>query len=86
MNKRTVALTTEMYEEIITTMRAGGAGFRANDRVATALVLEGNLGIRISDIMKLRLKDIILDGNRYRLEIIEKKTSKKRVFTVPLVI
>ena len=86
MNKRTTALTTEQYREIITTMKAGGAGFRPNERIATALVLEGNLGIRISDIIRLRLCDIVMDGNRYRLAITEQKTGKQRVFTVPLVI
>ena len=86
MNKRTVALTTEQYKEIITTLKNGGAGFRSNERIATALVLEGNLGIRVSDIINLRLSDIVPDGDRYRLEIEEQKTKKKRVFTVPLVI
>ena len=86
MNKKTTALTTEQYKEIIQTMRSGFAGCRANDRIATALVLEGNLGIRISDILKLKPRDIVLDGDRYRLEIIEQKTGKRRVFTVPLVI
>lgn len=86
MNKKTKALTTEQYQEIITTMREGGSGFRANERIATALVLEGNLGLRISDILRLRPCDIVRDGNRYRLEITEKKTDKRRVFTVPLVI
>ena len=86
MNKRTTALTTEQYREIITTMKEGGAGFRPNERVATALVLEGNLGIRISDIVRLHLSDIVMDGNRYRLSITEQKTGKQRVFTVPLVI
>ena len=86
MNKKTVALTTEQYTEIITTMREGGCFFRPNERVATALVLEGNLGLRISDILKLKPCDIVRDGDRYRLEITEQKTSKSRVFTVPLVI
>ena len=86
MNKRTTALTTEQYKEIIQTMREGFCGCRPNDRIATALVLEGKLGLRISDILKLRLCDIVYDGGRYRLEITEKKTSKRRVFTVPLVI
>ena len=62
MNKRTTALTTEQYREIITTMKQGGLGFRPNERIATALVLEGNLGIRISDIVRLRLCDIVSDG------------------------
>ena len=86
MNKKTTALTTEQYREIITAMREGSSYFRPNERVATALVLEANLGLRISDILNLRLADIVRDGDRYRLEIIEQKTGKRRVFTVPLVI
>ena len=86
MNKKTKALTTEQYKEIIQTMREGFSGFRPNERIATALVLEGNLGLRISDILKLRLCDIVRDGERYRLEIVEQKTDKSRVFTVPLVL
>lgn len=86
MNKRTKALTTEQYKEIIQIMKQGFCGCRANDRIATALVLEGNLGLRVSDIIKLRLCDIVRDGDRYRLEITEQKTGKHRVFTVPLVI
>ena len=86
MNKKTTALTTEQYTEIIETMKQGFTGFRPNERVATALVLEGNLGLRISDILRLRLCDIVKDGDRYRLAITEQKTGKERVFTVPLVI
>lgn len=86
MNKKTKALTTEQYKEIIQTMKEGFCGCRPNERIATALVLEGNLGLRISDIVKLRLCDIVLDGDRYRLEIVEQKTGKSRIFTVPLVI
>ncbi len=86
MNKKTKALTTEQYKEIIQTMKEGFCGCRPNEMVATALVLEGNLGLRISDTVKLRPCYIVLDGDRYRLEIVEQKTGKKRVFTVPLVI
>ena len=86
MNKKTKALTTEQYKEIIQTMREGFTGCRPNERAATALVLEGNLGIRISDILTLRPCDIVRDGERYRLEIVEQKTGKRREFTVPLVV
>lgn len=86
MNRKTVALTTDQYKEIIQTMKEGFCGCRPNERIATALVLEGNLGLRISDILSLRLCDIVMDGDRYRLEIAEQKTGKKRIFTVPLVI
>ena len=86
MNKITKALTTEQYTEIIQTMKQGFCGCRPNERIATALVLEANLGIRISDIIKLHRRDIVQDGDRFRLEIVEQKTGKRRVFTVPLVI
>ena len=82
--KKTVALTREQYEEIIKTIREGGVGFRENNRIATILVLEANLGLRIEDVLRLKVNDIISDGSRYRLDIIEKKTQKKRTFTVPL--
>ena len=85
-NKKTKALTTEEYKLIIETLRSNfmhdGKEFRANNRVATALVIQSNLGLRIGDVLALRLKDIVRDGNRYRLDIIEDKTDKSRTFTV----
>lgn len=83
MNKKTVALTTDQYKSIVQTLKYGFPGCRPNERIATALMLEANLGIRISDILRLRLCDIVRDGERYRLSIIEQKTGKARVFTVP---
>lgn len=82
-NKKTRALTVEEYNQIIDTMRTGFTGCRPNDRIATALIIEANLGIRISDILNLKLSDIIKEGSRYRLNIIEQKTKKSRNFTVP---
>lgn len=88
MNKKTTALTEEQYRNIIETIRNGfmcpnGHVVKSNNRIATALVLEANLGLRISDILQLRLSAIVRDGNRYRLNIVEQKTKKKREFTVP---
>ena len=79
----TIALTGDQYREIIETIQEGGQGFRANPRIAAALMLEANLGLRIGDILQLRLVDIIRDGGRYRLNVTEEKTGKKRAFTVP---
>ena len=46
-NKKTKALTTEEYKLIIETLRSNfmydGKEFRANNRVATALVIQSNL-------------------------------------------
>lgn len=89
MNKKTIALTEEQYKNIIGTIHTGfvcddGHIVKPNKRIATSLSLEANLGLRISDILQLRLSGIIHDGNRYRLNIVEKKTKKKREFTVPI--
>lgn len=89
MNKKTVALSDEQYIKIIHTIQSGfvckdGHIVKPNNRIATALILEANLGLRISDILRLRLSSIIKDGNRYRLDIVEKKSGLKREFTVPL--
>lgn len=84
MGKETRTITESEYREIIRVMRQGKPGFfRPNRRAAMALVLEANLGIRISDIVKLRLCDIVRDGDRWRLSIREQKTGKERWFTVP---
>lgn len=84
MGKEMRTITETEYREIIRVMREGRPGyFHPNRRAAMALVLEANLGIRISDIVKLRLCDIIRDGDRWRLSIKEQKTGKERWFTVP---
>ena len=87
MNKRTIALTDQQYIDIITAIKSGfcysGREYKPNERIATALTLEANLGMRISDILQLHFCDIIKDGDRYRLNISEIKTGKERVFTVP---
>lgn len=88
-NKKTLALTTEQYKDIISTIQAGftdadGKVFNPNIRIATILVLQANLGLRIGDILQLKLDSFIKDGDRYRLDIVEAKTKKTRTFTVPL--
>lgn len=81
---KTKALTKEQYTQIIETIKKGFLNTEPNIQVATILVLESNLGIRVSDVVNLKLNSIIKDGNRYRLDIIEIKTQKKRTFTVPI--
>lgn len=77
------ALTTSQYQTIVRTIRTGYGSLRANPRIAAALTTEANLGMRIGDVLRLRLKDIVRDGGRYRLNVTEEKTGKKRTFTVP---
>lgn len=87
MNKRTRALDEETYIKIISTIKQGflheGVRHKPNVRIATILVLEYNLGIRISDVLLLTMNSFVKDGDRYRLDLYEKKTGKFRNFTVP---
>jgi len=87
MNKRTRAIDEDTYKRIIATMRSGfaheGVQYKPNERIATVLVLEYNLGLRVGDILNLTVDSFVKDGSRYRLDIYEQKTGKYRNFTVP---
>lgn len=86
-NIKTVALTEEEYKKSIELLRAGfelnGKIVKPNPRIATIAVLQSTLGLRLGDVLNLTVDSIVQDGNRYRLEIIEEKTEKHRVFSVP---
>lgn len=92
MNKTTVALSKEDYTNIIQTIKTGfvyqGSDgkqhkFRANNQLATIFQLQAVAGLRIGDILKLKLSDLVKDGNRRRFDVVEEKTGKKRTFTIP---
>lgn len=87
-NFKTRAVSKEEFEKIIYTIRTGFTlpdkrRVKPNERIATALTLQANLGLRIGDVVKLRLSDIVLENGRYHLAITEEKTDKVRNFTVP---
>lgn len=87
-NKRTRAIDKDEFEKIVYTIKTGfitstGEKVRPNNRIATALILQANLGMRIGDILNMKLSSILLESGRYRLNIIEEKTEKPRTFTVP---
>ena len=88
MNKKTRAVDEDTFRLIISTMRNGfvmnGVSYKPNDRIATILVLEYNLGLRVGDILQLKVDSFVKDGSRYRLDIYEQKTGKYRNFTVPV--
>lgn len=88
MNKRTRAIDEDTYKLIISTIQNGfeyaGVGHKPNERIATVLQLEYNLGLRVGDILNLIMDSFVKDGSRYRLDIHEQKTGKYRNFTVPV--
>ena len=87
-NKKTRPLDDEEFEKIISTIRQGfvhpsGDRYKPNERIVAALLTECNLGIRIGDVCKLRLNDILFQNGKWRLNIVEQKTGKVRNFLVP---
>ena len=84
MNKKTIDLTVEEYTDIIETMRKGFSGFRPNNRIATVLVLQANLGLKLSNILELTLDSIVKDIGRYRLDVVH--NDKQHTIAVPTVI
>lgn len=82
--RTTVACTQEQYKTLITTIFNGVDGiFEPNPRIATALQIAANTGLRIGDVLRLTMNSFIKDGENYRFDIIEEKTSKKRNFIIP---
>lgn len=88
MNKRTRAIDEDTCKLIIATMKNGfaheGVQYKPNERIATVLVMEYNLGLRVGDILQLKVDSFVKDGGIYRLDIYEQKTGKYRNFTVPV--
>ena len=87
-NKRTRVLNNDEFEKIIATIRQGfvhpsGDRYKPNERVANCLLVECNLGIRIGDVVRLRLSDIVMENGKWKLDIVEQKTGKARHFLVP---
>ncbi len=79
----TVPITDEQLTEIISVMKTGGSRqFRKNPRIAEILLAEANLGLRIEDILSLKPSSFILINGERKIDITEKKTKKKRRFSI----
>ena len=89
-NKKTVALAEEEYKQSIELLRTGfdleGKAIKPNPRIATIVMIQATLGLRLGDVLNLTVDSIVHDGNgnRYRLDIVEQKTGKQRTFSVPV--
>lgn len=87
-NYKTRAITGDEFKLIIDTINSGfttadGKRVRPNKRIATALVVQGNIGLRIGDIVRLKLSDIIFENGLYHFDnFVEEKTKKLRTTTV----
>ena len=79
----------KIHSSIVSTIRTGftdidGVVRQPNERIATVLTIEYNLGIRIGDVLELRMCNLVKDGKRYCFDITEQKTGKRRGYTIPI--
>lgn len=90
---KTRPITVEEFTAIITAIKDGFTytsnedgktkKFRANPRMAFALQLQANLGVRIGDVLALTPNSFRPNGRGgYMIDIIEEKTGKPRTFDV----
>ena len=78
-------ITNEEHRLIMQTMaETSHSGFRANLAVIHILTIECSTGLRLSDILSMKLSDLYLSENGYRLKIREQKTKKERNVPIPL--
>ena len=61
-----------------------GRQIRPNDRIASVEMLQAVLGLRLGDVLNLRMNSFVKDGSLWKLDIREEKTGKVRNFTVPI--
>ena len=75
--KTTVPCTHEQYETLISVIFAGVDTYiMPNPRVATLLEVQANTGLRIGDILLLKMNSFIMDRDKYRFDMVEEKTGK----------
>lgn len=77
-------ITNEEHRLIIKTMSETHIGIRPNQAVIHILTIECSTGLRLSDILSMKLSDLYLSDHGYRLKIREQKTKKERNVPIPL--
>ena len=69
---------------IMKTMNENHEGFfRRNPQIIHILTVECSTGLRLGDILRMKLSDIYRTDKGYRLKMIEKKTGKERNVPIP---
>ena len=76
--------TSDEHVEIMKTMSETHIGIRPNPEIVHILTIECSTGLRLSDILSMKLSDFYLTDSGYRLKIREQKTGKERNVPIPL--
>ena len=76
-------ITKEEHALIMKTMNENHVGFRRNPQIIHILTVECSTGLRLGDVLRMRLSDIYRTDKGYRLKLVEKKTGKERNVPIP---
>ena len=77
-------ITKEEHIMIMKAMNENHEGiFKRNPQIIHILTVECSTGLRLGDILRMKLSDIYRTDKGYRLKIIEKKTGKERNVPIP---
>ena len=77
-------ITSDEHVEIMKTMSETHIGIRPNPEIVHILTIECSTGLRLSDILSMKLSDFYLTDSGYRLKIRQQKTGKERNVPIPL--
>lgn len=78
-----VPITEEQHIEIMKAMNQNTIFYKRNPQVIAILITEASIGLRLSDVLSMKLSQIHNSEKGYRLRIKEKKTGKERDVPLP---
>ncbi len=78
-----IPITEEQHIEIMKAMNENTVFYKRNPQVIAILITESSIGLRLGDVLSMKLSQIHTSENGYRLKIKEKKTGKERDVPMP---
>jgi len=78
-----IPITEEQHIEIMRAMNENTVFYKRNPQVIAILISESSIGLRLGDVLSMKLNQIHTSEKGYRLKIKEKKTGKERDVPMP---
>ena len=86
MNRRSRVLDQSEYEKVIQAIKYGfvleGHTVRPSPRLSAICICQANTGLRVGDVLNLKLSSFTMQNGRYYIDVQEQKTRKKRFFPI----
>ena len=78
-----IPITEEQHIEIMRAMNENTVFYKRNPQVIAILITESSTGLRLGDVLSMKLSQIHTSEKGYSLKIKEKKTGKERDVPMP---